>query len=346
LGDSTVPAKRQHYVPQFYLDYFALPNRAGATPTFWVYDKRGDEPRPQTPVNTAVESHFYTLSAPEGEKDHSLEEMLAKVESLAKPILDGWQGAHARPQERERLDMAGFLALMHTRGPRNLEAAEEAGQIVAHELLKAAAEDRVAVEARLKRTQLGLSVEEATEALRHPKEHVKIGFSDKAPLAMSLSQTPDVIVALANMHWSLCVAPTGAFFITGDAPLCVFVPTRPGHAMFGGGMALPGVEITFPISPSLCLLVTWRARQRRMRVDGEFVDERNRRTAHMAERFVISPYRTRRIAEVVQEARVTLDKPKLNAEYVAQAVRARLAKQNARGTASIEQPATKGRQPM
>jgi len=74
--------KRQHYVPSFYLDFFA-----SGDGTFWVYDKEGDLPRKQTAINTAVESFFYSVDTPEGEKNNYIEEELSKIESTARPIL-------------------------------------------------------------------------------------------------------------------------------------------------------------------------------------------------------------------------------------------------------------------
>ena len=109
-------AKRHHYVPQFYLRYFAS-DAGQKTPTFWVYDKAGGEPRQQPPVNTAVEGHFYSFETEEG-RDDRIEEALARLEAAAKPILDHWLSAGVRPEREEISEIGGFLAFMHTRVPR------------------------------------------------------------------------------------------------------------------------------------------------------------------------------------------------------------------------------------
>ncbi len=96
--------KRQHYVPQFYLEFFV-----SGDGTFWVYDKEGGLPRKQTPINTAVESYFYSVDTPRGEKDNYVEDELSKVESTARPILAHWQSKGVRPEKPEILQIALFL---------------------------------------------------------------------------------------------------------------------------------------------------------------------------------------------------------------------------------------------
>ena len=108
-----MPAKRHHYVPQFYLRYF-LPD---GEKTLWVYDKEGGPPRRQQPKDTAVIGGFYSVKGEFHEPDE-IERELSRLEAVAKVILDRWQQAKAIPLPDEILAMAYFLALLHTRVPR------------------------------------------------------------------------------------------------------------------------------------------------------------------------------------------------------------------------------------
>ncbi len=60
VGTPSTP-KRHHYVPQCHLDLFAKQSQNGKKAGFYVYDKDQEEPRWQTPTNTTVIGHLYTL---------------------------------------------------------------------------------------------------------------------------------------------------------------------------------------------------------------------------------------------------------------------------------------------
>src|SRR5260221_12896442 len=81
-------SERNHYVPQFYLEYFCKPTATGKH-GFWVYYKNRPEPVFQTPINTTVELNLYTTKGPTGEKTDAVEKMvMTPIESAVKPIFD------------------------------------------------------------------------------------------------------------------------------------------------------------------------------------------------------------------------------------------------------------------
>ena len=87
-----MPAKRHHYVPQFYLRYF-LPKGRNA---LWVYEKEGGTAKPQQPKDTAVIGGFYSINTSTGEPD-DMEREFPQVEGAAKLVLDRWQENKAIP---------------------------------------------------------------------------------------------------------------------------------------------------------------------------------------------------------------------------------------------------------
>jgi hypothetical protein len=125
--------KRHHYVPRFYLEEFASKQEGSRTGAFWVYDKQGGEPRLQTPKNTAVQSRFYDLSH-EGEQV-PVEQMLAEIESDAKPVLQRW--GRGETSRKDIPLLARFLADMYVRVPRQIATTEETGTALAREMVKA-----------------------------------------------------------------------------------------------------------------------------------------------------------------------------------------------------------------
>lgn len=306
-------SKRHHYVPQFYLRYF-LPSGSA---TFWVYDKDGGPARAQTPANTAAEGRLYSIDTPGGGSDDSLERLFARVESVAKPILDRWQCAGARPELPEVEEIAQFLGLMHCRVPRTIEQVKELGiacSLSALDDLRKNPGQLLKIVESWEGPREPPSVEGLQATLQAfldaPEEHSRLELNRKYALEMSLLSARAVVEQLLSMNWCLCDAPSDAFFLTGDSPVNIFV--KGGGADFGTGLESPHIEVAFPISPTICLLLDRRHNQRRRRVGRHLVDRINRRTVGMAERFVISPLKTKQIARWVMELSYTRGIPKLD----------------------------------
>jgi hypothetical protein len=180
-----VNPKRHHYVPQFYLRYFSL-SPPDSPRAFWVYDKAGGPPRQQTPVNTAVETHFYSVDASGVGRDDRAERAFAMLESAAKPILDRWQNPGVRPTGLEIQEIAGFLAFMHTRVPRAHQVAKEMEEALTTEWLKDLSKDPDRVRGMLSRYEAengppSITPEELTESLSKVGEDFSVEDVSKYP---------------------------------------------------------------------------------------------------------------------------------------------------------------------
>jgi hypothetical protein len=92
--------------------------------------------------------------------------------------------------------------------------------------------------------------------------------------------------------------------------------------IFGGGILQPRSEITFPINPTTCLFITRWAKPERMPMTAGWVRDVNRRTARIAGRYVIAPYRTTDVDAVVHEARASYGEPKIDPAAVGARYRA------------------------
>jgi hypothetical protein len=83
-------------------------------------------------------------------------------------------------------------------------------------------------------------------------------------------------------------------------------------ATFGGGFGLPNAEVTFPLSPDKCLYLDRKNTSAYRAVSKKIVKEINRRTAWMADRFIISMIRTNYVNRIVEKSSVTIKKPKMD----------------------------------
>jgi len=316
-------SKRHHYVPQFYLRYFV-----DADGLLHVYDKDNQACRSQTPGNTTVENRFYGYSDSAGNYNDDIERGLAGLESKAKHVFDRWQQSGARPESDEILLMSQFLALMHCRVPRTINAAKELMVISGFEVAKIAAERRDLLEEFFASQQAkgrpAIDTDKFLESLKNAESRFTIEANPKIALAESLSTARTVAELLASMNWCLCRAPGGWEFITSDGPLCVLAKTADAKILLGAGFGLPSAEVHFPISPSYCLRLENRQMQRRAAVSSNFVDELNRRTAANAERYVISSRGAAKIKALTAEFAFTRNRPKLDRKVVADIMGRRL----------------------
>ena len=77
----------------------------------------------------------------------------------------------------------------------------------------------------------------------------------------------------------------------------------------GGGFGLPGVQVSFPISPTKCLYLDRKSNDSYRRVNNTFVKEVNNRTAFMAERFIISHLYTKSTQKLIEHFAHTMKLP-------------------------------------
>lgn len=318
MTGSTNQRRRHHQVPVFYLASFVDPT--SAKPVVWVYDKDGAAPRPQSPRDTAVKKNFYAFTLPDGSRAEELERLLGTLENNAAPILKRWAATDEGLSPAEKIELAQFLGFMHARVPRQVEVVKELLGELPRSMARRAVEDeshlrRFYEDQRAAGVDVGLPIDEFRELLRDLHKHVKIEPNEKVALAYSLSVTAEVRDQLLTMNWCLCTSPEGSSFVTSDAPLTILSRRGP-LARFGGGLALPTTEVTFPISPRVCLLLDRRRIQSRRRVSRTVVSDINRRTAFNAERFVIAHLRSKAIERLVQEAARTRSLPKLDPQVL------------------------------
>lgn len=316
---------RCHTVPQFYLKYFLPLNSS----LFWVYDKRDSSLRAQPPINTAVISDYY-LSSPdkEGNEDQGMEKFFSVLEGMAKPIFDTWISDPSKWQEDDKLLIATFLSFMHTRAPRTIGAVKEigtAGIDYCLSKLRDVAKDKEKSKklyegfcASEEGKDCKVSFEEFSQLMSDPLKYASIHINEKHAIGDSFLVSDTMFHILMSMHWGIAHIDEEHFFVTNDAPVNIFVPTDGNTAIFGGGIGLPKAEVSFPLSPKLCLQMKHTPMNRYYRVYANFVDEINKRSVFAAERYVISPFKSNEIHKIIKELVSTYGKPKMDTEEIRQ----------------------------
>ncbi|TIV74335.1 MAG: DUF4238 domain-containing protein, partial [Mesorhizobium sp.] len=119
--------KGQHFIPRLHLQHFAGVQPKGHV---WTYTKADGKKFSRMPEETAKQTHFYSVEAPDGSYDLRIEEMLARIESTAAPIYMRLINGKI-PEHQDKMDMAQFLAVMVVRTPGSRkDAAEMVGRMI------------------------------------------------------------------------------------------------------------------------------------------------------------------------------------------------------------------------
>lgn len=288
---STPQVKRHHHqVSQFYLARFASPK----TGQVWNYDKVASEAWPRSVEDTAVESHLYSFTMGDGQRNTELEDVIARTESRAAPLLQRVCGGEELSGS-DREAFASFVALtfVRTNAFRRLYA-ELFGNIKMARDYIIASDDEI-FETQMVRFQAdcGPISEEQKRKLRadmlDPSQYTIL--VDREYTLRALKHHDQLAPLISSMKWTIMEAPEGDWrFIASDNPVVQWIP--PEHRPpFGGrgGFRHQHTEVHFPLSPTLCWVGHWRQEMPWCcDTTTEWVKQTNRITAEAAERFLYS----------------------------------------------------------
>lgn len=239
-------AKKQHYVPQFYLKNFTQDGEH-----LFVYDKIRRESFKTNLSNVASGSYFYDIpqEAIETVKDpvdpQIIEKTLAKYEAHFASALDTmlrtirWTG---RINHEQKSAMAFFMAIqfLRTRESRTYYM----------EIIRKGMKAVAGIVAKSKRPDLSI-------------DDIKVDVSEKSGWAMqakmlfSLDDVRLFAQALNNHIWLIGVNETGKHLYTSDHPV-VREPHKMDPFLSYAGVASEGIEIAFPLSPQYILILCER----------------------------------------------------------------------------------------
>ena len=234
--------KKQHYVPRFYLENWALPN----TYQVYVYDIVNQKVRVSNITDVACENYFYDLDCFEKVEDRQFIENFfsKKIENdysklLTKIInrvncMNQWEREKCYfVSEEDKASLSVFLALqfLRTKTVRNsiIEMSNCLQQIL---------------------NDMGVPEETKMEYSVSKDESKYI----HAEMIFDSEHIVEMATRFASLTWILIVNKTEQSFFTSDTPIGM-----QGHIkndfMSMSGIQSEGIEIYFPLSPNMMLVM-------------------------------------------------------------------------------------------
>lgn len=253
--------------------------------SLWVYEADRD-PRKTKPKETGFENYFYSYEV-EGEKVHTVEQILGSIETVVAPILKKLVGGNFDLTQEERSEFAGFIALSYTRTPFYRKISNEITELLQKKLTELAADVPGYFERVLPQVGVTENVEEEAGKLR---KFVKSGFEveqvDKGyAIKMAFNMTLTLIPVVERMSWVFYITEDKARFIATDATISLF--DTQGSPFTGIGFASsPRAEFRFPLSRNICLVGNWQGMSGPSDIPPTVVRDINKVAMYYSRRFV------------------------------------------------------------
>jgi len=240
--------KRQHWVPQFYLRYFSVPNANKRLDQVWIFHRREGDPRLTAIHNIAAKKYLYTPQDKDGTRDARLENKLAGLEDttsqlwprLASDFVD--LGAKSI-----RKYIALFLSVQFLRHPDRRDSMRAFRKRLI-EVIEQGPHDNNG-NSIINHIQIGSRVHPVDKSDWQSYRDAGPELDDKVWLDTIEQDAIKHAKMLMAKRWSI-VFVDDPLFVTSDYPLFVPQPEM-GRAQIGGNDAV----IMFPISPTriLCM---------------------------------------------------------------------------------------------
>ena len=243
-------SKHQHWVPQFYLKYFATPNSLTADlPQVWIFSKEHDgPPEALTSVrNVCGKRYLYSPVQANGERSWDLDEQLDDLESVLGRI---WPAVATDFVDLSditlRKAMALFVSTLHLRHPDMRKQVEKIhGELCTlYDAAPKRDDGRPAVEV--------ININGRTHSLDvsdwHSYQNWTKDDHDRAFAKTLRSEATYLSKILLAKRWSVLLAAKEVF-ITSDKPVSMHHEQRATY-----GFGTQGTVVAFPLSPTRVLI--------------------------------------------------------------------------------------------
>jgi len=222
--------KIQHYVPQFYLRNFA--NKDGSTYFTNCFDKVAQKIYTVNIDSIAAEKYFYDDDEDTNQSvERKLGQMEATFSQTCSTLVKEEDVSVLSPDERKAL--AYFVTLQEVR----------------------TREFREMIRDMLKQLAERLSHERLAEAFKKQLDRVSAeGYPKEFQIDFLIKEVPYLAAILNQMKWVLLRNKTSMPYWTSDHPVNRHNPND--LIPYGNlGLRSPGIEIYFPLSPKLALMI-------------------------------------------------------------------------------------------
>lgn len=280
--------KRQHFLPKFYIEGFT---KNGVVA---VFDRDSNEVRVQSPQNTGVIGHFYTMEDADGRKRFELEQLLSEYEGKASPVIKRIaEKAEINADEREYL--AIFVALAAFRTPDIVDSIKAFNSNYVADMTKRMFVDVEETKEWMRgrpnapATEEGLDTE-ARELVEFVKSgRYKVTTNHKWAIGTAMNTALKIAPIFAGRDW--VVNHRGdekRSFVTTDAPVVLTTVVPRKNSFWGIGFGNMDALVLFPLTESCMLAMYGNSGTLQHQIAGiEKIRRANLAIADHCQRFVI-----------------------------------------------------------
>lgn len=280
--------KRQHFLPKFYIEGFT---KNGVVA---VFDRESNEVRVQSPQNTGVIGHFYTMEDADGRKRFELEQLLSEYEGKASPIIKRIaEKAEINADEREYL--AIFVALAAFRTPDIVDSIKAFNSSYVADMTKRMFVDVEKAKEWMRggpnapATEEGLDTE-ARELVEFVQSgRYKVTTNHKWAIGTAMNTALKIAPIFAGRDWVVNHRDDEKrSFVTTDAPVVLTTVVPRKNSFWGIGFGNTDALVLFPLTESCMLAMYGNGGTLQHQVAGiEQIRRANLAIADHCQRFVI-----------------------------------------------------------
>ena len=302
MNDSNQKIPKDHYVPQFYLDAFAIEGPAQENPHIFQYmPDKIVSPRIK---DVTSERHFYTLKDKEtGEDMRDLDKFLTDTEDLATgPLKKIIEAEEIDLEDKEFAALSTFFALLAIRTPGFINGQQSMSEETIKEMMALDAMDINRMRKSYEEAGIFLSDEDLKQQQKFVlKKEYSVKFGNKGYfLAQGLKVAHDLAQwYYERKHWHLLISDSERVFLTSDCPISIYRPIFVHPAMnagYGNG------TLFIPISPKIAILLRdMPHKNQKIGLNRTRVDEFNKNTARFSTNYVFSNLKSKQIHEMYKK---------------------------------------------
>lgn len=259
--------EQQHFLARFYLEGFAIAEGSQAG-SCWVFEP-GRGIRLTGPRGIAKRPDYFRLAWHGNPR--AMEGLFGRVEAEAAPVVREILRQPAVPQGDGRQWLIVFVGIHLLRVPHMRDAVNDFSSRVCNSILAAYAQRAEGL--------WNMPADAAEGAGQYDFRHAENGEA-----SVLIQALPSVIRVLDDMKMHIAVPPPGSAFITGDRPVSTFAP---GHGGWSTGLAMPRVEVVFPLGSQVCLVFNWDGPGGLLQFSEEQVNQVNYRTTTYSRQLLV-----------------------------------------------------------
>lgn len=279
---------KDHYIPQFYLDAFAIEGPGKITPHIYQYME--GKVVPSRISDVAGEKDYYTFIEKEtGASNRDVDDFFTALEGLAAPVIQRIiREINLKMTDQERESVAAFFAVLAVRTPGFMNLTQSMHGKSIKEIGLAGLSDPTILAENVHKAGFKLSKEELGKLHDFVLGgEYDITFSKESKgyfLGRGLEDAKRLAGLYYKKHWHLLVANGRTPVITSDNPICIYRPKYIPpvyNAGYGNG------TIVIPLSPCIVILMSEVPLRRQISSINEYMVKRlNQNTVRFSNEFV------------------------------------------------------------